>query len=344
MIFKKANRLNIPVEAAPLEAVSLRYLVGLRLLGRAIRFPPRLKSAAIRAGQVESLQRGRGIDFDEVRRYQTGDDIRAMDWRVLARTGQPHTRLYHEEREQPVSFWMDYHTALYFGTRRTFKFVAAAEAAALLAWSVAAAGESVSGTVFDGTLSKGTSPVAGNRGVLHFLYLLDHYQPDHFDLPDPDSLMAARKQSLFRFESGLCAGQCVVLLSDFTTWKKEELRHIESIARRTQGVLVQVSDPVEMAPPQCGNYSVSNGEAIINWSVDQGAEERGYYLKRKQHLAELEAFCGVRAIRWIETQTDHSPEHFAARFLASGRNQGVLQGALPGKGRSVRSGRGEKST
>ena len=106
------------------------------------------KALASMAGGHISSFRGRGIDFSEVRIYQPGDDIRNIDWRVTARTNKPHTKLYREERERPVYIVVDQCQSMFFGSKKTFKSVTAARAAANLAWGTIDNGDRVGGLVF----------------------------------------------------------------------------------------------------------------------------------------------------------------------------------------------------
>ncbi|MBT5228989.1 MAG: DUF58 domain-containing protein, partial [Methylococcales bacterium] len=92
--------------------------------------------------------RGRGIDFDEVRRYEPGDDIRTMNWRVMAKTGNPFTKLFHDERERPVILWLDYNPSMFFATKNHFKSVVASKIAALMAWSAFHHGDRLGGLAF----------------------------------------------------------------------------------------------------------------------------------------------------------------------------------------------------
>lgn len=89
-------------------------------------------------GLHHSRLRGRGVDFDQVRIYQPGDDVRTIDWRVTARTREPHTKLFHEERERPVFVLVEQSQRLFFGSGLCFKAVLAARAAAFIGWSALA--------------------------------------------------------------------------------------------------------------------------------------------------------------------------------------------------------------
>ncbi|MEO5338685.1 MAG: DUF58 domain-containing protein, partial [Magnetospirillum sp. WYHS-4] len=99
-------------------------------------------------GLYRSLFRGRGLDFEDVRAYQRGDDYRTLDWRVSARTGRLHTKVFREEREHTLFCLLDGGPAMRFGSRRAFKWVAAARAAAVVAWLAADNGDRIGGLVF----------------------------------------------------------------------------------------------------------------------------------------------------------------------------------------------------
>ncbi len=110
---------------------------------------PRQPLRSVLAGRHAARIRGRGLDFDELRAYLPGDDVRSIDWKVTARTRKPHTRVYTDERERRVLLVVDQRLAMFFGTRVQMKSVTAAELAALLAWHVVGAGDRVGAVVFD---------------------------------------------------------------------------------------------------------------------------------------------------------------------------------------------------
>ena len=120
-------------------------LFALKPFGQKLQLGKPRASQALMAGNVRTRYKGRGMSFAEVRPYQAGDDIRCIDWRVTARTGKTHTKVYREERERPVLLWVDYRKPMFFGTRNSFKSVVAAKTAALLAWSTAQHGDRLGG-------------------------------------------------------------------------------------------------------------------------------------------------------------------------------------------------------
>ncbi len=120
------------------------------------------------AGNHLSRFRGRGMDYQESRAYQAGDDARSMDWRVTARTGKPHVKLYQEERERPVVLFLDLNPGMFFGSRGMLKSVVAARAAALIAWAAAAHGDRIGGLLFNGGYCD-LQPRGGKHGVLRLI-------------------------------------------------------------------------------------------------------------------------------------------------------------------------------
>ena len=120
-------------------------LLALRRDALGLDLTSRYRVSSTLAGGYRSKFRGRGMDFDEVRTYQPGDDIRNIDWRVTARTGKPHTKLFKEERERPVFLLIDQSKHLFFGSRNALKSVVAARAASLLVWASINAGSRIGG-------------------------------------------------------------------------------------------------------------------------------------------------------------------------------------------------------
>ena len=156
--------------AAPAQAVqspvrvALADLLRLRAAGEAVRLTaPRVRVAA--SGGHLSPYKGRGVEFDESRLYQPGDDLRTIDWRVTARTGKPHTKVFREERNRPVFVWLDLRRPMLFATRGAYKGVRAAEIAALIAWSAVANGDRLGGLVFTETEHHELRPALGMRAA-----------------------------------------------------------------------------------------------------------------------------------------------------------------------------------
>ncbi|MFO7733971.1 MAG: DUF58 domain-containing protein [Candidatus Aminicenantes bacterium] len=150
--------------------IGLEDLIRLKADARGFSFLPRQPVTSLLAGRRASRLRGRGLDFEELRPYHQGDDIRAMDWRATARLRSPHVRVYTEERERPVLLVVDQRRSMFFGSRRAMKSVAAAEVAALGAWRVLAVGDRVGGIVFNDDEIVHLAPHRSRTRVLRLLH------------------------------------------------------------------------------------------------------------------------------------------------------------------------------
>lgn len=201
-----------------------------------------------RAGLYRSMFKGRGIEFAESRLYQPGDEVRHMDWRVTARTGRPHTKIFHEDREQTVLVWVDLRPAMFFATRGLFKAVSAARGAALVAWKAALQGNRLGGLLFTDRLHREIRPMRGDHGVLHLIGLLAECAPSAEGSPpatEPDM-----EESLVRLRRVTRPGSRLFLFSDFPTLGEREKVHLAQLARRSDLTLMFFHDPLErMLPP-----------------------------------------------------------------------------------------------
>src|SRR6478736_3151869 len=129
--------------------VALDELIALEQKGRKVSFLPRQPVHSLLSGRFASRMRGRGLNFEEIRDYRSGDDVRSIDWKVTARLQSPHVRVFNEERDRQGLLVVDQRLSMFFGTRRAMKSVTAAEAAAIGAWRVLGVGDRVGAVVFD---------------------------------------------------------------------------------------------------------------------------------------------------------------------------------------------------
>lgn len=233
---------------------SLAELIGLREQARRLDLAPRGRVLATRTGGHLSRFRGRGMEFDESRVYQPGDDPRNMDWRVTARAGTPHVKLFREERERPVWLLVDQGPSMRFGTRVVFKSVIAARAAALLGWAAVDRMDRVGGLVFDELRHLERRPAARTAGLLPLLERLS--EPPLEGGRGYGSLgeAAAHLARLVR------PGSLVVAISDFAGVLSDAGLWLTELAAGTELMLVLIHDPLEAAAPPPGLYPVSDGQ------------------------------------------------------------------------------------
>ena len=254
--------------------VALDELIALSAVAHGASLARSRRSPALRAGGHASRWRGRGVDFRESRIYLPGDEIRHMDWRVTARSGTPHTKVFQEEREQGLLLVMDLNPGMRFGTRTRFKNVQAARAAALLAWMGAAAGDRVGALGFGGGINGEVKPAGGRRGVLHVLRALRDWDAAADPArQDPLSLGLARVRRLLR------PGMRMVLMTDGFSADAESAQLLPQLAGRHEIAVIMLRDALEIAPPPPGRYALHLGAArrVLDFS---DAAVRGAWTQR----------------------------------------------------------------
>ncbi|MCK9635753.1 MAG: DUF58 domain-containing protein [Methylobacter tundripaludum] len=242
--------------ANELISVSLKTLVDLARPAAGIK----LKHSAIRSGQsggYVSRFKGRGMEFEEARVYQPGDDIRSIDWRVTARTGEPHTKMFREERERPVFISVDDRPAMHFATRGVFKSVLAAKLAGLLAWAAQHHGDRIGGQIFTGNVCRELKPQNGKHAVLRFLNAIS--SGAGFNRPDQAQAEIAAsaitlEQVLARLIQHARPGSLVYIISDFRGINDQAETHLAKLSRHCEVVLIFVYDPLESHLPEKGRY------------------------------------------------------------------------------------------
>jgi len=242
-------------------AVTLAELVSQRKLVPTIKRRSGKRVNAPVAGGTTSPALGRGLDFSEVREYQAGDDVRMIDWKVTARSGKPHTKLFTEERERPFFIALDLRPSMFFGTRVAYKSVYAARLCALLAWAAAKQGDRVGGLVFNNDEIKEIKPQGGSRGVTHLLQQIVSVQ----DVSDHKAF-ASRPLSdaLLRLDRLAHTGSSVCLVSDFTHFDSGS--HTANLLRRNHLAAIRVYDPLEESLPPPDVYTVTDGREVSRFN------------------------------------------------------------------------------
>ena len=204
-------------------------------------------------GGHRSAQRGRGLEFEEVRLYTAGDDTRNIDWRVTARRGKTHTKLFREERERPVWLVADLHAGLYFGSRRQFKSSVLLRTAAMLAWVAAQGGDRVGAVITNGDSAPLIFPPRGREaGVLPVLQALIEAQPGAPGMPARGGLLNA----VTTLRPLLQPGSLVLMLSDFAEFDTATEEIIASANQHSDIRMLWITDPLESGGLPTGTYRV----------------------------------------------------------------------------------------
>ncbi|MFQ5597420.1 MAG: DUF58 domain-containing protein [Nitrospiria bacterium] len=264
-----------------------------------------LKSVHIHAqqgGHYFSPFKGRGMEFDEVRPYQAGDDARTLDWRVTARTGKPHTKLFREERERSVLFWVDYRVPMFFATQGRFKSVVAARAAALLAWSAMNHGNRLGGLVFSEQQHEEMRPQCGKKGVLHLIQSLTEHQAWERSAT-PEHQEASARQALLRLRRVARPGSLVFLISDFRSIGTDSESHLAQLSRHNDVVMIFIYDRLEVSLPPPGLYRICDRTRELTLDTSAPPFRERHQERFRQREAILRSLCRRYGITCIPCAT-----------------------------------------
>ncbi|MFT5571431.1 MAG: hypothetical protein ACI9FR_000345 [Cryomorphaceae bacterium] len=261
-------------------------------------------------GNVRSRFRGRGMEFEEVRRYQPGDDIRTIDWKVSARADGTYTKLFCEERERPCHIMVDQRSHLFFGSNTRFKSVLAAELAAALCWSALAGGDRVGGQVLGNLLSRDTRARRSKQaalGFIHDLHELNTELADISDKQDSEPPVGATNlaTSLEECRRITRPGTAIFIISDFHDFDQAAAKALRNLAKNTDISLFQVSDALEEKLPISGNVSISDGQHSSRVRVSKRVQA-DYLEQRQQRQLDLKSSANRARAPLIKVDTAES--------------------------------------
>jgi uncharacterized protein (DUF58 family) len=277
---------------------SLDELVRLQFMASGFNFLPRQPVHSVLTGRHASRLRGRGLNFEELRAYLPGDDVRGIDWKVLARTGKPHVRVYTEERDRPVWLLIDQRRSMFFGSRERMKSVAAAEAAALAAWRTLAVGDRVGAVIFGDDAIVELPPRRDRNHVERILSEIvcmnRRLRAGDGRTPEPAQLNAAFE----RVARQATHDALVVTIGDGFGADEYTRRLVTRVCAHNDVLAVFVYDPLERELPAAGplvfgdprgQLEVDSGQAGLRRRFTRAFDERLEWLGRlaRQHAVPL---------------------------------------------------------
>jgi uncharacterized protein (DUF58 family) len=295
------NKQADPVNSSGHEliSVSLKTLIDLAKPATSLNMH-HLSIRSRQSGGYVSRFKGRGMEFDETRLYQPGDDIRSIDWRVTARTGKTHTKVFREERERPVFVSVDNRLTMHFATRGVFKSVLAAKLAGLLAWVAEYHGDRIGGQLFSEHECRELKPQNGRHAVLRFLNALVKPQ-------NPIDKEFTLDQILARLNQHARPGSLVYIISDFRGINDQAETHIAKLSQHCEVVLIFIYDPLERSLPTKGRYRFTDDESDV--VIDTSDQQRlsSYQQRFVLRLQRLELLAKKRGLAFIQCSTAEDP-------------------------------------
>jgi len=285
--------------------ISAQALIKLRLQANQLPMDSG-KIHAKQGGAYLSSFKGRGMEFDESRVYQAGDDIRNMDWRVTARTGTAHTKVFREERERPILLCLDLNPSMMFATRNKFKAVIATEIAILIAWNSAKNNDRVGGLIFSADEHVEIKPRRGKTAVLDFIrHCTKHrtWPPNAEPTVQTGSNDRNMASAISRLQRVTHPGSLIFMFSDFREMDEKALSHLANVSRHNDVILIKIIDPIEIALPASGSYRLTDGIKELQLQTFSKKIKQQYKQEHEIKNQLFEKFCRQHRIHLITILT-----------------------------------------
>ncbi len=282
-------------------------LLKLRFIGRELSLFNHKPAKTMMTGSVRTRFRGRGMEFEEVRHYQPGDDVRNIDWRVTARTQVPHTKLFREERERPVYVVVDQRQSMFFGSVNCFKSVLASHVAATLGWTALNQGDRIGGLVFG---NREQTDIRPRRSKHAQMALINALIDTNKLLHKPDQQMQPQNLDTMLADVRRIAhpGCAVFFISDFHDISPETERLCYQLSRHTDLSLINIYDPLENhLPDQAGTLSISNGRDTVTLQANDQRVRTAHFERFAARQQALNQIAQHLKIQCLSFSTENDP-------------------------------------
>ena len=247
--------------------MNLHQLTLLQHQARGLSFLPRQPINSLLAGRHASRVRGRGLNFEEIRIYHPGDDVRTIDWKVTARLRSPHTRVYTEERDRPTLLLVDQRIGMFYGTQVNMKSVTASQAAALAAWRVLDAGDRIGAIVFNDLQSQVIEPRRSRRTVTRILQTICQFNSQLAASSTMRTNATMFNEVLDRAVRLAKHDFLIVIASDFHGYDESSLNKLRQLRQHNDVIACLVHDPSASRLPHGRDIVVSDGDLQVEWSL-----------------------------------------------------------------------------
>ena len=283
--------------------ISLPQLLALRHKSVRINQAQSTKVMGSQSGIKLSKVKGRGIDFAEVRAYQPGDDIRAIDWRVTARKNKPHTKIFREERERPALIYVDQSQHMFFGSTQRLKSVAAAELAGRIAWQTLAAGDRIGGIVIGNEEQTLFRPFRTTRAVGRLLNQIASANQTLTRSAFIDT-QESKFSGLEQLRRLTQSNYRIFIISDFSGDIESWSEQIKQLARHNHVTLLHIQDPLDKELPPADHYVITDGNERLQFYSGKENLRKKYANEFAQRWDRLQELCGHESLAYATLSTE----------------------------------------
>lgn len=296
----------------------LDTLLGSRFVAQDLNLASIKPARSLLAGSQRTRYRGRGMDFEEVRLYQPGDDIRSIDWRVTARTQVPHTKLYREERERPIFLMVDQRSSMFFGSKHCFKSVLAAYIAAVLGWTATGNSDRIGGLVFGDQNQRDIRPRRSKHAQLELIHQLQEFN-QQLKSPIAETKPLALAELLGDLRRIAKPGSSLFIISDFQDMNEQCERELFTLARHADVCLIHIYDPLEHHLDSSQPLTISDGYTRLQLPSHMHSFRQAYSHIFEKRLEQLTQSCTRLGISLLSIGTQDDCPHLLRQIF--GRRQ-----------------------
>ncbi len=296
----------------PRVAVSVSDLMATKSGLGAFSLPPSRRIASRLSGGHASAFKGRGLDFEEFRQYQPGDDVRAMDWLVTMKTDQPHVRVFQEEKDRSVVFCIDQSRQMFFSTVDTMKSVVAAQVMAACSWQVLRQGDRVGALVFDDHSANWFPAKRAQSQLLHVFRALEQRGNNLLEKRSSGRTTETHhplNHALHRMSLQNTKGALIVLISDFSNFNSHSIRRVTQLKKHNELMCVAVQDPMEQELVVDEPLCLSDGEYQVAVDPSFNTKLNRYNSGVQKHQQMVKARLQSMGVPYLELDT--SGEHLS---------------------------------
>ena len=296
-------------------------LIRLRKYASTIDFSKARRTSNVLGGGRRSAFRGRGLDFEESRLFQPGDDVRTIDWRVTARRGEPHTKVFQPERERAVVLVVDVGASMAFASQGRLKSVLAAHVAALVGWMSVSQGDKVGAFIVADEQHREIRPTTQGATLLRVFNALEQLQvtkpyeaPKSTESPGTPSSI---DRALRRLAEAIRPGSLIFLAADFWRMTASGESDFTQCAQSSELVCGFTFDPWEQNLPGTDGYAFSDGRTSLTLHGDDHRIRAAYRQRFENHVSRLQSLCRRNQAHFLSLSTAEQPLSALRRGLAA---------------------------
>ena len=261
-----------------------------------------LQTTSDQVGSIRSAFKGRGIEFEEVREYGFGDDVRDIDWRVTARLGNTYTKVFSEEKDREVYVVLDLSPYMVFGTKKELKSVSASKITALLGWLSLSNKDRFGVILFDGKKTKVFKPQGNQKSLNAILKSISITSKEVLDYPQ--NIEANINKPLQLLQYNIKSKAEIFIVSDFKNANEDALKTIIALTKRCNIYCLNMYDYIEETSPQSGEYFVEYNKEKLSFNTTSSTFKDVYSQYFAKQRKSKEDFLKKFKCQYINIRTD----------------------------------------